>query len=83
MRITAVRHGETLGNVKHITQSHTPGELTAKGVEQAHKLGILLKDEEFDAVYCSDLRRAVDTASIIVTYHPSLKLITTPAFTRT
>lgn len=75
MKITAVRHGETQGNVEQITQSHARGELTTKGIEQAHKLAALLKDEEFSAVYCSDLKRALDTASIIMTYHAGTEFI--------
>jgi broad specificity phosphatase PhoE len=78
MKITAVRHGETTGNVRQITQSHAPGELTGKGIEQAKKLGLLLQDERFDFAYSSDLKRASDTALIILQKHTNVELVQTP-----
>lgn len=78
MKITAVRHGQTKGNVLQITQSHAPGELTSEGIEQAKKLAGLLKDEKFDIAYSSDLKRALDTALIILKSHTETKLLHTP-----
>lgn len=78
MKITAVRHGETDANAHHITQSQAPGILTHKGVKQAKKLAVLLQDERFDVVYSSDLKRAADTALIIMEKHPGVKLVYTP-----
>ena len=39
-----------------------PG-LTAEGAAQAERLAVGLKKEQFDAVYCSPLRRTVETAA--------------------
>ena len=78
MKITAVRHGETEGNIKQITQSHAPGKLTSEGIKQAKELALLLEDEEFDIAYSSDLKRATDTAAIILESHRNTKLIHTP-----
>lgn len=78
MKITAVRHGETEGNVRQITQSHAQGKLTSDGIKQAEELALLLEDEEFDIAYSSDLKRATDTASIILESHTNTKLIYTP-----
>lgn len=78
MKITAVRHGETEGNVLQITQSHAPGKLTSDGINQAEKLALLLEDEDFDIAYSSDLKRASDTALIILERHENTKLICTP-----
>lgn len=74
MIITAVRHGETEGNIQQITQSHAPGKLTEKGIEQARTLASLLQNEDFDYIYSSDLQRAIDTAFIIGLHHPELKI---------
>lgn len=60
-----VRHGETEDNVKQILQGQTDGRLTQKGVEQAEELREKLKDEHFDVLLSSDLKRAVDTARIL------------------
>jgi broad specificity phosphatase PhoE len=78
MKITAVRHGETEGNVRRITQSHAPGKLTTKGLEQAKKLALLLEDERLDVAYSSDLKRASDTALIILEKHVNIELVYTP-----
>lgn len=79
MKITTVRHGETEGNVQKITQSHAPGKLTSKGIAQAIKLSLLLQDERFDIAYSSDLKRASDTALIIMEKHVNVELVYTPS----
>lgn len=62
-----VRHGETEENVQHILQGHLPGTLTARGIAQAETLRdeLLSCGVRFDALVCSDLRRAVHTAEIV------------------
>ena len=49
-----VRHGQTLGNIQHLLQGHTPGELSELGVKQVNLLGQRLKEEKYSYVYCSD-----------------------------
>ena len=57
-------HATTTDNIlKHCT-GWLPGELSEKGIEQAHKLAEIIKDEEFDVVISSDLKRAIDSAAI-------------------
>lgn len=41
-----------------------PGELSELGVKQAKELGKLVADKIFDVVFCSDLKRAVDSAEL-------------------
>lgn len=60
-----VRHGETEDNVNQILQGQTDGQLTARGVAQAQELRDKLKDDHFDVLISSDLKRAVDTATIL------------------
>ena len=56
-------HGTTEDNKKHLASGHADVELSELGVEQAKKLKEQMKDE-FDAVFTSDLKRAVDTAML-------------------
>jgi broad specificity phosphatase PhoE len=74
MKITLVRHGETVENANRIVQGQSEGMLNQRGVQQAKDLAKKLKGEHFDAVYCSDLQRCVDTVSEIIKYHPDLKV---------
>ena len=46
-------------------QGHLDSALTAKGIEQARLVAAALRDERFDAMYASDLGRALQTARII------------------
>lgn len=66
MRIFITRHGETIWNTKGKMQGHLNSPLTEKGVKNAEKLNIHLKNIKFDKVYCSPLGRAVETANILV-----------------
>ena len=64
-RVVAVRHGETDWNVQTRIQGQIDIALNAAGREQTRRLGRALADEQFDAVYASDLRRAADTARAV------------------
>ena len=72
-----IRHGETVDNVNRIMQGQTPGRLTDNGVEQARLLGKQLAHKHIDAFVSSDLKRAIDTCSIIAQPHGA-KVVTTP-----
>ena len=60
-----VRHGETVENAAHILQGHMPGTLSTFGTQQAETLRRKLAPIPFDALVCSDLKRCLDTASIL------------------
>ena len=60
-----MRHGETQYNTENRLQGWSDSPLTKKGIDEAKKLGEEIKDMEFDAIYSSDLKRAMDTADII------------------
>jgi broad specificity phosphatase PhoE len=68
MKLILARHGETEENKTDTITSILPGKLTWKGVEQARKLGMRLKEERIDAIYSSDLKRAADTAKVVASY---------------
>lgn len=74
-----VRHGETHWNVEHRLQGHSDPQpaLTSVGSQQAEKLSEQFTKCEFDAVYCSDLSRAIDTATILCRSIPKPTEITT------
>ena len=55
-------HSLTVDNEAGIATGWLPGELSEHGREQARRLGERRRDA--DAVYASDLRRAVETAEI-------------------
>ena len=57
--IYLVRHGETQGNIDDKAQGHLDVPLTETGRLQAKAVAERLSDIEFDAVYSSDLKRAV------------------------
>lgn len=60
--IYIIRHGESVGNLHRVVLGHTDLPLTERGREQARLTANALKDIKFDAVYSSDLCRAVMTA---------------------
>ncbi len=60
-----IRHGETELNVRKAFQGHTDSALTEKGIQQAENHGNELQAYEINQIICSDLPRAMNTASII------------------
>ncbi|HEY5805832.1 MAG TPA: histidine phosphatase family protein [Candidatus Saccharimonadales bacterium] len=62
--VTYFVHSITTDNQKKIATGWLPGELSELGVERAEQLRDMVAGRQFDAVFCSDLKRAVDTAQI-------------------
>lgn len=78
MRVIFTRHGETKENIAGVSMGHdVDGALNETGVEQAKKLSERLRNENFQYIYSSDLKRALDTAKEIAKYHPDAKLVIT------
>lgn len=65
MKIYLIRHGQTEWNVMKKLQGWNNSELTEKGIEDAKNLSERLKDIDFDIIYSSPQKRALDTAKII------------------
>lgn len=65
MRAFLIRHGETEHNKEGAITGQTDVSLNQKGVEQAEKLAQRLENEDFDAVYSSDLERTYETTKIV------------------
>ena len=57
-------HATTSDNEKGILTGWAQGELPELGMRQAEELGDLTIEKEFDVVFCSDLKRAKDTANL-------------------
>ena len=65
---TVVRHGETAANRDRIIQGQSDVPLSPAGIRQAEMLAERWKKRRFDAVYSSDLSRALRTAEIVAPY---------------
>ncbi|MBI4213583.1 MAG: histidine phosphatase family protein [Chloroflexi bacterium] len=66
MRLFLVRHGETAWNSEKRLTGHSDIPLSALGEQQALLVAARLADDTLDAVYASDLQRAVRTAELII-----------------
>lgn len=64
IKITYFVHGTTTDNEKGLATGWLPGELSQLGVRQAKELGNLTSNKNFDVVFCSDLKRAIDSAKL-------------------
>jgi len=82
VKITTVRHGQTLWNTERRIQGQTDIALDDVGLQQAQKLGQRLANEQIDIVYSSDLKRAAKTAEAINKHH-SAEFVTTQALRET
>lgn len=60
-----IRHGETEWNAEGRIQGHQDVLLNERGRNQAEAAATRLEGEPVDAIYCSDLRRAMQTAEPI------------------
>lgn len=69
IEITIVRHGETDSNVKGTYLGWTDVELNENGLNQAQIAKEKLKDEVFDFIFVSPLKRTLKTAQIINETH--------------
>lgn len=57
-------HGTTTDNEQDIATGWAPGELSKLGIQQSQDLGKLVEDQGFSVVFCSDLKRAVDSVNL-------------------
>lgn len=68
-RLLLVRHGDTEANSAERYWGHTDVKLSAAGLRQAKLLQQRLANEKIDAIYASDLDRAMVTAQTIAAGH--------------
>ncbi|MEN9390508.1 MAG: hypothetical protein RLZZ283_608 [Candidatus Parcubacteria bacterium] len=87
VRITYFVHGTTPYNEQKLASGQSDIGLSNQGVEDAEKLGRLMTEVTFDAVYTSDLPRAEQTTEIAfgtrfpIIHEPRLREIDDGVFT--
>jgi len=65
LKLYITRHGQTEWNLAGKLQGWKNSPLTEEGIGNAHKLANRLKNIDFDLIYTSHQKRAIDTAKII------------------
>ena len=76
-KLLLVRHGITEHNSSHRFCGHSDVDLSPDGFKQVEKLRDRLANEKIDAIYSSDLKRAVSTAEAFSSGH-NVKPVTNP-----
>ena len=64
IKITYFVHGTTTDNEKHISSGWSDVELSELGKKQSIELKEQTKNKKFDVVFCSDLKRALESAKL-------------------
>ena len=64
IKITYFVHGTTTDNQKDISSGWKDVELSELGIKQSKELPKQIGNKKFDIVFCSDLKRAIDSAEI-------------------
>lgn len=77
-RLCLIRHGETDWNVEKRIQGHTDVALNATGRTQALAMAFTAAHQRFEAIYSSDLARALATAEALAA-REALSVRTLPA----
>lgn len=69
-KLVLIRHGESIWNKENRFTGWTDVDLSSRGLEEAKKAGIILKDEKysFDVAFTSVLKRAIRTLWIVLDY---------------
>lgn len=75
LEILFIRHGQTDWNRQQRVMGTQPISLNEEGIRQAEKLAEYLKGTRLDAVVTSPVKRAAQTAQILLNDRPELKLI--------
>jgi len=56
-------HGTTTDNEQDLATGWAQGELAEKGIKQSIELAGIVSHIKFDLIFCSDLKRAIDSAN--------------------
>ena len=65
LTVILLRHGETEGNVKGIVQGQWDTPLTERGMASILRKAEKIRHLSFDAVFCSDLPRTMETLALL------------------
>lgn len=74
------RHGQTVWNLEERYQGRHNSDLTDEGIREAHLLGSDLADKDINLVISSQLKRARETAEILLNYLKPMQVIEMLAF---
>jgi broad specificity phosphatase PhoE len=74
LRLTLIRHAQTVWNAAGRIQGQADLELSAAGLWQCEKVAERLASTPIDAIYSSDLARARQTAEAVASKHPGLSV---------
>lgn len=77
--VLLIRHGQSQGNAEGRFGGHTDTPLSPRGRAEARRTAQSLASESFDAIACSDLARAIETATPLANL-VGLELQTAEAF---
>ena len=66
VKITYFVHGATKDNENDISSGWSDVELSELGIKQSKQLKDQIDVKSFDVVFCSDLKRAVDSANLTI-----------------
>jgi 2,3-bisphosphoglycerate-dependent phosphoglycerate mutase len=72
-KIYIIRHGQTVWNLEQKFQGWLNSDLTEKGQNQAKMAGKFLSDKHIQQIYCSPLKRVIDTLTIVQDQDEGLK----------
>ena len=64
-RIYLIRHGATILSAEDRFAGATDVDLSDEGRRQAEALALRLSDDHITAVYCSPMKRTIETATIV------------------
>ncbi len=64
IKITYFVHGTTTDNENNVSSGWKDVELSERGVRQSEELLAKISEQKFDSIFCSDLKRAIDSAHI-------------------
>jgi len=64
VKITYFVHGTTIDNLNHKSSGWNDAKLSDLGIQQSKDLAKLTENLNFDAVFTSDLNRAIDSAKL-------------------
>lgn len=76
-KLTCIRHGKTELNAQSIIIGHKDISISEEGKKDAEFIGNLLKNENFDIIITSDLKRTKETTAIISKIINNKKIIET------
>ena len=76
-KLVLVRHGESIWNKENKFTGWTDVDLSSEGIEYAKKAGVLLYENgfDFDIIYTSALKRAIDTCNYIINEMKDIDLV--------